>query len=92
LKLNTMNIRQDATRQVEQAKMLHRQGRLAEAMATYGDVLARYPRWFEPHYLLALANTSKATPQKLIGLFRVHWSLSCARPRRSPCWPAHCSR
>jgi len=28
-----MNIRQDATRQVEQAKTLHRQGRLAEAMA-----------------------------------------------------------
>ena len=51
-----MNIRQDATWQVEQAKMLHRQGRLAEAMAIYGYVLARNPRWFEPHYLLALAN------------------------------------
>jgi tetratricopeptide (TPR) repeat protein len=51
-----MNIRQDATRQVEQAKMLHRQGRLAEAMAIYGGVLARDPRWFDPHYLLALAN------------------------------------
>jgi protein O-GlcNAc transferase len=51
-----MNIRQDATRQVEQAKMFHRQGRLAEAMAIYGDVLAHDPGWFEPHYLLALAN------------------------------------
>jgi protein O-GlcNAc transferase len=51
-----MNIRQDATRQLEQAKMLHRQGRLAEAMAIYGAVLARDPRWFEPHYLLAIAN------------------------------------
>ena len=51
-----MNIRQDARRQIEQAKMLHRQGRLAEAMAIYGDVLARDARWFEPHYLLALAN------------------------------------
>jgi tetratricopeptide (TPR) repeat protein len=51
-----MNIRQDATRQLEQAKTLHRQGRLAEAMAIYGAVLARDPRWFEPHYLLAIAN------------------------------------
>jgi tetratricopeptide (TPR) repeat protein len=51
-----MNIRQDATRQLEQAKMLHRQGRLAEAMAIYDAVLARDPRWFEPHYLLAFAN------------------------------------
>jgi tetratricopeptide (TPR) repeat protein len=50
-----MNIRR-ATQQFEQAKMLHRQGRLAEAMAIYGDVLARDPRSFEPHYLLAVAN------------------------------------
>src|SRR5262252_966633 len=51
-----MNIRENATRQIEQAKLLHRQGRLAEAMTIYGAVLARDPRWFEPHYLLALAN------------------------------------
>jgi tetratricopeptide (TPR) repeat protein len=51
-----MNIRQDATRQLEQAKMLHQQGRLVEAMAIYRAALARDPRWFEPHYLLALAN------------------------------------
>jgi tetratricopeptide (TPR) repeat protein len=51
-----MNIGQDATRQLEQAKMLHRQGRLAEATAIYGAALARDPRWFEPHYLFALAN------------------------------------
>jgi protein O-GlcNAc transferase len=51
-----MNMRQHAVRQVEQAKVLHRQGRLSEAMAIYDAVLARDPRWFEPHYLLALAN------------------------------------
>jgi tetratricopeptide (TPR) repeat protein len=51
-----MNIRQDTTRQVEEAKMLHRQGRIAEAMAIYGAILARDPHCFEPHYLLALAN------------------------------------
>jgi hypothetical protein len=45
-----------ARQQFEQAKMLHRQGRLAEAVAIYGDVLARDPRSFEPYYLLALAN------------------------------------
>lgn len=40
---------------VEQAMMLHRRGRLADAMAIYRAVLAREPGRFEPNYLLAVA-------------------------------------
>jgi predicted O-linked N-acetylglucosamine transferase (SPINDLY family) len=46
----------DATRLIEQAKVLHRQGRLSEAMSIYGAVMSSEPRRAEPHYLAALAH------------------------------------
>jgi len=51
-----MNVRPDATRLIEQAKVLHRQGRLSEAMSIYGAVMSSEPQRSEPHYLAALAH------------------------------------
>ena len=51
-----MNIRPDAARLIEHGKTLHRQGRLAEALAVYRAVIVSEPQRFEPHFLSALAN------------------------------------
>jgi Flp pilus assembly protein TadD len=49
---------------IEQAKALHRMGRIAEAEAVYRSVLARNPREFDALHLLGLIRYQQGRPSE----------------------------
>jgi predicted O-linked N-acetylglucosamine transferase (SPINDLY family) len=57
-----------AAQVVQQALGLHRQGRLYEAEALYGSVLARRPEHFEASYLLGMLKMQQGQPMQALAL------------------------
>jgi protein O-GlcNAc transferase len=57
-----------AAQTVQQALGLHRQGRLFEAEALYGSVLARRPEHFEASYLLGMLKMQQGQPMQALPL------------------------
>jgi protein O-GlcNAc transferase len=53
---------------VQQALGLHRQGRLSEAAALYGSVLAERPEHFEAAYLLGMLKMQQGQPAQALAL------------------------
>src|SRR5215470_6775520 len=57
-----------AAQVVQQALGLHRQGRLFEAEALYGSVLAQRPQHFEASYLLGMLKLQQGQPTQALPL------------------------
>src|ERR1700704_7153339 len=75
-------------RALEQAKLLHQTGRIAEAEAAYRSVLARDPNQFDALHLLGLIRYQQGRSQEAHELLSQAVKLKPRSPRALSVWMA----